>query len=148
MNVMLSYKSEDYEAVKRILAGLIPHKVEPWVDTEGIKPGEPWREVLLEELRTCDVCVPVLSKAYASSEHCRMEVFIARSLGRRIVPVMLEDCFSELRLYEETKGLEDILMDGTMLNCSCAGPTISRTADSGPIVTTAIYLLSSRPECA
>jgi hypothetical protein len=110
MNVMLSYKSDDYEAVRRILARLADHGVKPWIDTEGIQPGSAWRDVLLEELRTCDVCVPVLSKAYVSSEHCRMEVLIARSLGRRIVPIMLEDCFSELRLYEETKGLEDILM--------------------------------------
>src|SRR5512132_2947248 len=110
MNVMLSYKSDDEEAVKRVFARLVEHGIKPWIDTERILPGQPWREVLLAELRTCDVCVPLLSKAYVASEHCRMEVFIARSLGRRIVPLMLEDCFNELRLHEETKGLEDVFM--------------------------------------
>jgi hypothetical protein len=39
-----------------------------------------------------------------------MEVFVARSFGRLIVPVMAQDCFEALRDYEETKGLEDIFM--------------------------------------
>src|SRR5688572_10699880 len=110
MNVMLSYKRDDYEAVSRIVGRLAEHGIKPWIDTEGIKPASIWRDVLLEELRTCDVCIPVLSRAYVSSEHCRMEVFIVRSLGRLIVPVMLENCFDDLRLHEETKGLEDIFM--------------------------------------
>ncbi|HSZ77758.1 MAG TPA: toll/interleukin-1 receptor domain-containing protein [Chthoniobacterales bacterium] len=39
-----------------------------------------------------------------------MEVFIARSFGRQIVPVMTKECFSALRNHEETKGLEDIFI--------------------------------------
>jgi len=39
-----------------------------------------------------------------------MEIFVARSFGRRILPIMVEDCFQTLREHEETKGLEDIFM--------------------------------------
>jgi hypothetical protein len=39
-----------------------------------------------------------------------MEVFIARSFGRKILPIMVENCFQALRDNEETKGLEDIFM--------------------------------------
>jgi hypothetical protein len=39
-----------------------------------------------------------------------MEVFVARSFGRRIVPIMVKDCFGDLDKHEETKGLGDIFM--------------------------------------
>ena len=110
MKVMLSYRSSDYEFVEKLTHYLKNRGVEPWIDREGISPGSMWRDVLLEQLRTCDACIVVLSPEYLASEHCRMEVFIARSFGRLIVPVMVQDCFGALRDHEETKGLEDIFM--------------------------------------
>jgi flavorubredoxin len=39
-----------------------------------------------------------------------MEVFVARSRGCVVLPVLLEDCFDLLDKYEETKGLADTFM--------------------------------------
>jgi TIR domain-containing protein len=96
--------------MERLVKHLRSKKIRPWIDSEGIKAGTKWRDELLQVLRSCDACVPILSQAYLESEHCRMEVFIARSFGRKIYPVMVEDCFALLREHEETKGLEDLFM--------------------------------------
>jgi hypothetical protein len=95
--------------MEELAAYLQSHGIKPWVD-RVIKPTMRWRDALLDELRACDKLVAILSPGYIRSEHCRMEVFIARSFGRPILPVMVSECFAELRKYEETKGLEDIFM--------------------------------------
>jgi hypothetical protein len=110
MNVMLSYRSTDAEFMEELATHLRKEGIKPWIDREGIPPATRWRDELLNELRSCDKFIAVLSPSYLQSEHCRMEVFIARSFGRPILPVMTEDCFSALRDHEETKGLEDIFM--------------------------------------
>lgn len=110
MKPMFSYRSTEHGFVDDLATYLKNRGLNPWIDREGIKPGSRWRNVLLEQLRTCDACIVVLSPEYIASEHCRMEVFIARSFGRLIVPVMVKECFDILRDYEETKGLEDIFM--------------------------------------
>jgi hypothetical protein len=113
MNVMLSYRSTESDFVDKFaepfrrLAGA---GTSLWIDREGIKPGQKWRDELLAALRSCDACIPVLSPSYLQSEHCRMEVFIARSLGKKIFPMMVGDSFAAIREHEETKGLEDIFM--------------------------------------
>ncbi len=110
MNVMLSYRrsDQDIKELEKIAAHLRRNGIEPWIDRQSIVPGRKWRDQLLEELRDCDVCIPILSSEYLRSEHCRMEVFIARSFGRKIVPIMLNDCFAELGDYEETRGLDEL----------------------------------------
>jgi hypothetical protein len=60
--------------------------------------------------RRCDAFVPVLSPSFLESSHCRLEVLTARSFGRRILPVMVEDCLRTLGHHPETEGLNDIFM--------------------------------------
>jgi len=80
------------------------------MDYMGIEPGSRWRDELMKELLVCDAFVAVLSREYVRSEHCRMEIFIARSRGCPVLLVALEDCFDLLDKYEETKGLADTFM--------------------------------------
>jgi hypothetical protein len=111
--------------MEELKAHLRSHRIKPWIDKQGITPGQRWRDALLQELRSCDKVIAILSPAYLESEHCRMELFIARSFGKPILPIMTEDCFLELRAHEETKGLEDIFMM-RLYNLSAVGLPISR----------------------
>ena len=122
---MISYRSTDWEFVKGLLDFLRNKGISPWVDREGIKPGTRWRDELFRQLQLCEACIIVLSKDYLKSEHCRMEVFIARSYGRVILPVILDDCFDTLSEYEETKGLQDIFMM-RMFKLNAVGLPISK----------------------
>ncbi|MCH9652184.1 MAG: toll/interleukin-1 receptor domain-containing protein [Deltaproteobacteria bacterium] len=110
ISTMISYRSTDLGFAEELLGLLRDQGIFTWIDREGIKPGTQWRDELFRALKQCRALVVVLSRDYLSSDNCRMEVFIARSLGHRIVPVMIEDCFSVLSEHEETKGLEDTFM--------------------------------------
>lgn len=107
---MISYKTANRAIADEIYTALESAGLTPWMDYRGIEPGERWRDELLKQVRTCSAFVALLTPEYVQSEHCRMELFIARSRGCAILPVMLENCFDLLETHEETKGLADIFM--------------------------------------
>jgi TIR domain len=109
-DVMLSYSGRDIDQMNEVAQHLRNKSIELWIDSEGIEPGEKWRPALFEKLQSCDAFVPILSHNYLRSEHCRMEAFVARSFGRKMLPVMVDDCFEALQSHEETRGLQDIFM--------------------------------------
>jgi hypothetical protein len=109
-NVMISYRTANRETADELYAALEGAGLCPWMDYKGIEPGAKWREELLKEVRVCDGFIPLLTPDYVESEHCRMELLIARSRGCAILPVMLEECFDQLERYEEAKGLADTFM--------------------------------------
>jgi hypothetical protein len=109
-NIMISYKTAHRETANELYAELESEGLSPWMDYKGIEPGAKWRDELLREVRSCGAFIALLTPDYVLSEHCRMEVFIARSRGCAVLPVMVEDCFELLDKYEETKGLADIFM--------------------------------------
>lgn len=107
---MVSYKTENRGVAEEISGALAGAGFAPWMDFVEIRPGMSWRPSLLNEVRSCDAFVALLTRNYVQSEHCRMEVFIARSRGCPVLPVMLEDCFDLLDEHEETKGLAETFM--------------------------------------
>ena len=110
MAVMISYSSDDRSIADETVAALKAAKANVWIDSEGIPEGSQWREELMRQLKTCDACVPLISKHYLASEHCRMELFLARSFERKILPIMIDDCWNALDADEATRGLRDIFM--------------------------------------
>lgn len=111
VNIMVSYKRKNQPVAEELCNELKNAGLSPWIDSGGgIEEGKPWREELLKELRSCKAFVALLTPDYVRSEHCRMEVFIARSRDDcPVLPVMVENCYELLDKYEETKGLADIL---------------------------------------
>jgi hypothetical protein len=109
-NVMISYRTPHRATADEISAALDAAGLSPWLDYKGIKPGEKWRTELLKQVRFCHTFVALLSTDYLESEHCRMEIFIARSRGCAVLPVALDDCFDQFDKYEETKGLADTFL--------------------------------------
>jgi hypothetical protein len=109
-NIMISYKTANRATADEFYAKLESAGLSPWMDYKGVEPGTKWRDELLKELRSCNAFVALLTPEYVQSEHCRMEIFIARSRGCAVLPVVLEDCFDLLERYEETKGLADTFM--------------------------------------
>ena len=108
-NIMISYRAPSRETADEIYEALESAGLSPWIDHKGIKPASKWRDELLREVRSCDAFVALLTSDYVESEHCRMEMLIARSRCA-VLPVMLEDCFDVLDRYEETKGLANTFM--------------------------------------
>lgn len=108
--VMISYSHKQVDFVESLLRHLRTANVNVWIDREGVRAGKPWRQELTEAVLQCDILLPVLSPAFLASPTCRLEVLLARSFGKRIIPVMVEECTKDVPRYPETKGLEDIFM--------------------------------------
>jgi hypothetical protein len=106
-SVMISYRTPDRHIADEISRELDAAGLSPWMDYKGIRPGSKWRDELLKQVRNCDVFIALLTPEYLRSEHCRMELLIARSRGCVVLPVMLQDAFAQLDAYEESKGLAD-----------------------------------------
>jgi hypothetical protein len=107
---MISYSHRQLDIVRSLVRHLRIANVEPWIDREGVRAGKPWRQELTNAVLQCEVLLPVLSPSFLESPTCRLEVLLARSFGKRIVPVMVEECTRDIARYPETKGLEDIFM--------------------------------------
>lgn len=108
--VMISYSHRQKEFIESLLPRLRAAELDVWIDKEGVRSGKPWRQELTDAVLKCDILLPVLSPAFLASAPCRLEVLMARSFGKKIVPVMVEECTKDLPNYPETKGLEDIFM--------------------------------------
>lgn len=108
--IMISYKTENRATADELFVMLEAAGLVPWMDYRGIEPGMKWRDELIRQVRTCNAIVALLTPNYIRSEHCRMEILIARSRRCPILPVEVEECIDLLDSYEETKGLADTFM--------------------------------------
>jgi TolB-like protein len=64
--VFLSYAREDSEAVRRIADALRAFGVEVWFDQNELRGGDAWDQKIRIQIRTCTLCVPVISAATQS----------------------------------------------------------------------------------
>jgi len=92
-SVMLSYRTPDRAVADELYAEFQAAGLAPWMDYKGIEPGSQWRDELIKQVRHCDAFIALLTPEYVESQHCRMELFVARSRGCPIFPVMLQDTF-------------------------------------------------------
>lgn len=144
VNIMLSYRTPDRGVADEIFDALKSAGLSPWMDYKGIQPGSKWRDELLKEVRQCDAFIALLTPAYVQSEHCRMELHIARSRECPVLPVMLEDTMSLLNAHEETRGLADIFMV-RLFRLSLVGLPVTRQEAIERVVIAARTLGQSTP---
>ena len=62
-----------------------------WIDESGIDASNDWAEQIVGGITACDVFVLFLSKTSIESENVRKEIGVAASLGKRILPLKIED---------------------------------------------------------
>jgi hypothetical protein len=110
MTAMISYSHSDRYVADELSGHLRDYGISPWIDHQQIAQGARWRDELMTQLRECEAFFPLISKHYMASEHCRMELLIARSFDRQVIPIMLDDCWNDLPSTEATKGLDDLFI--------------------------------------
>jgi len=89
-SVFVSYTRADHQRVGKLLDGLKRLGYRVWHDQE-LSGGQEWWDVILRQIRECDGLLLVVSPAQLDSEACREEVTYARSLGKSVLPVMIQD---------------------------------------------------------
>lgn len=94
--IFVSHSSDDVDVVVEIQAWLrsLGHR-SVFVDFDpagGVPAGRRWEQELYHELRRCRAVIVVCSRASMSSKWVFAEVAQARALGKRLLPVRVDDC--------------------------------------------------------
>lgn len=69
-----------------------------WLDQLDIPTGARWDDEIEKALRECGIFMVILTPASITSENTKDEIGYAIDHGKRILPVLLEDCEIPLRL--------------------------------------------------
>lgn len=108
---MISYSHDDSDFIKTLDAKLQGGGVDSWLDSRDIRPGYPWREEIFKAIVNCEYVIVCLSPTYIQSQMCRMEVYLARCYGKKVLPIMIsEECWNELQIHHELSGLDNLLI--------------------------------------
>ena len=89
-NIFVSYSRLDAPHATAIVQDLEEYGHNVWLDQHDLVGGQLWWSELLEQIRQCDVYLPVLSNNFLDSEPCQQELNYAVNLGRPMLPVFIE----------------------------------------------------------
>lgn len=91
MRLFLSYDHDDEDKVRELVEAIAPfHRL--WIDKQAIAPGQDWRQQIKQGIRRCNVFLFVASVNSCCSPECHWEIDFALAHGKKIIPLILEDC--------------------------------------------------------
>ena len=93
--VFISYAREDQDALNDIRAGISALHHEAWVDS-NLDGGQAWWDVILEQIRSCDAMILVVSPSLIDSEAATRERDYARRLRKPLIPLVVKAVRSDL----------------------------------------------------
>lgn len=88
----ISYASEDRDFAELIKMKLESKGVEIWSDIHKIQPGDEWRKQIDYGLLNSDVVIVLLNTNSAKSSYVTYEWAFALGNGKKIIPLLLEEC--------------------------------------------------------
>lgn len=101
--IFISYRSTERESVKEfaeLIESFNDYKI--WWDVE-LLPGVEWWDKIIENLKTADIVIVMLSRAYWESDPCELERNYARELNIPFLPVVIDSDLSTLREFATTQ---------------------------------------------
>jgi hypothetical protein len=96
--IFFSYSRDDSEFVLQLAKNLRQAGANIWLDQLDISPGSRWDKSIEDALTTSKTLLVVLSKTSVASDNVLDEVSFALEEGKRVVPVLLENCEIPFRL--------------------------------------------------
>ncbi|MCW8981847.1 MAG: toll/interleukin-1 receptor domain-containing protein, partial [Altibacter sp.] len=97
-HVFFSYSRENSDFVLELAKKLRNAGAQVWLDQLDIKTGERWDKSIEQALSASDVLMVVLSKASVESNNVMDEVSYALEEGKKVLPILLEECDVPFRL--------------------------------------------------
>jgi len=94
----ISYSRINKEFATKLTKGLRSAGYPVWFDQLDIPTGARWDDEVEKALRECNIFMVILTPASITSENVKDEIGYAIDRGKRILPVLLEDCDVPLRL--------------------------------------------------
>lgn len=129
MALFISYSSQDRPAVDALTTALRRGRQEVWFDQQ-LGGGDSWWNMILEQIRSCDVFIVALSNNWLQSKPCQSELRYAQALNRPVLPVRIGE------------------IDSVRVNPLAAFQMIDAqnpSVDAGIQLVTAVHSLQARP---
>ncbi len=105
-HIFISYSKKDIVYAEKLINALRREGFNPWVDMEGLGAGTQWLRRLQKQIVTCDAYILVMSRNAYNSKWVPDELVTAKSKGKPIFPLLLDD--TELFLALQTIQFEDV----------------------------------------
>jgi hypothetical protein len=108
--IFISYSRADKSIVDEFINQLEAAGHPVWVDREGIRGGEQWRQEIVEAIEQNDVFLLVLTHNSIKSDHVRTEVDLAKESRKKIIPVAMQRVEIPTSMKYQLAGLQRINM--------------------------------------
>lgn len=105
-HIFISYSKKDIVYAEKLINALRREGFNPWVDMEGLGAGTHWLKRLQKQIVTCDAYILIMSRNAYNSQWVPDELVTAKSKGKPIFPLLLDD--TELFLALQTIQFEDV----------------------------------------
>ncbi len=90
MKIFLSYLTEHKKTAGKIRLSLILKRFEPFLAHDDIEPTAEWTVSIIQNLKDCDVFIPVLTQGFENSKWTNQEIGMAYALDKLIIPLKIE----------------------------------------------------------
>ena len=105
-HIFISYSKKDIVYAEKLINKLRREGFNPWVDMDGLGAGTYWQDRLQKQIKTCDAYILVMSRNARNSKWVPDELVSAKTTGKPIFPLLLDD--TELFLALQTIQFEDV----------------------------------------
>lgn len=89
--IFISYSSRDQEVAQTICSALEKRRIDCWIASRDIRPGENFQEAIVKTIRTAKVMVLVFSDNANNSDEIKKELALASQNKLVIIPAKVED---------------------------------------------------------
>lgn len=163
VRVFISYHHKDATVAERLMSTLRAAGATIWIDHESLTPGTPnWQLAIREGIEQAGAVIYLASPAAARSPFVYDEINLARSTGRRVIPLWIDgqswpDCvplgwgatqYIDARASRYTAALAGLLAALGLSSVSPASPAPSIMQPALPISPQSAPPSSSPPESA
>jgi hypothetical protein len=91
-SVFISYSTVDKFFAELLASKLGDEKIAVWRDATELQAGEEWRQSIDSGIANCRIMIVVLSRESCASHYVTYEWATALTMGKAIVPVLIESC--------------------------------------------------------
>lgn len=99
-DVFISYAHKDREFVDRLANDLHQRGAQVFFDRSDLRPGDDWRQVILDNIRGCKVFIFVVSPISVTRPEVLWELEQARMAQKRVIPVIYQTAKMSRELSE------------------------------------------------
>ncbi len=88
--IFVSYSHKDSDDIFPIIGQMVVDGYRVWYD-EGIEPSSNWNQFITDKITGCEYMICMISDKYALSHFCKKEIELGIEIGKKILPIYLDE---------------------------------------------------------